>query len=94
MDIMHDESEKKFCVKVGENEECNLHYMEINEHLWNFDSTNVPENISEKSLIEKVVEHAINFVKEKNIKILASCSDVQDFLVKHNDLKNIVYHPY
>jgi hypothetical protein len=41
-----------------------------------------------------MIEFAIDFVKQHNIKILASCSDVQDFLIRHKDLKDLVYHPY
>lgn len=93
MDIKHNESEKKFCLSV-EGKECALNYKELNERLWDFESVNIPENLPEKSFIEKIIEYAINFVKDHNIKILATCSDVQDFLVNHKDLKNIVYHPY
>lgn len=93
MDIRHCEDEKKFSVEVA-GSECVLTYKELSEKLWNFESTIVPKDLSEKGIIEKMIEYAINFVKEKNIKILVSCADVQDFLIRHKDLKNLVYHPY
>lgn len=93
MDIRHNETEHKFFVKV-EGEECALMYKELSERLWNFDSARVPERVSEKGVIDRMIEHAINFVREHNIKILASCEEVQDFLIRHKDLKSLVYHPY
>jgi uncharacterized protein len=93
MDIRHNEREKKFFVEV-EGEECELKYIELSEKLWNFESATIPEKVVEKGIIEQMIEYAIGFVKEHNIKILASCADVQDFLVRHKDLKMLVYHPY
>lgn len=93
MDIRHNEREQKFFVKV-EGTECVLYYKELNEKLWNFESTSVPESISEKGVVERMIEYAFNFVKEKNIKILAGCEAVQDFLINHKDMKSLVYHPY
>lgn len=92
MDIRHNEIEQKFVVQVGE-EECALKYKELSAKLWNFESTSVPKE-AEKGVITQMIEYAFNFVKENNIKILASCEDVQNFLVQHKDLKTLVYHPY
>lgn len=95
MDIRHNEKEHKFFVEVNRGE-CSLTYKELSSRLWSFDSTQVPERDSdlEKEALEKMIEYAINFVKEKDIKILVSCSDVQDYLVRHRNLKDLVYHPY
>jgi uncharacterized protein len=93
MEIRHNESEHKFFINI-EGEECGLKYSELSEKLWNFESTYVPDTFLERGFIEEMIEYAINFVKEHNIKILASCEDVQDFLVRHKDLKSLVYHPY
>jgi len=93
MDIGHNEQEHKFFVKVGD-EECVLAYKELGEKIWSFESTTVPSALSKKGIVDRMIEYAINFVKEHNIKILAGCEDVQDFLIKHKDLKSLVYHPY
>lgn len=93
MDIRHNEREHKFFVNV-EGGECALIYKELSEKLWNFESTTIPERVSENGIIDEMIEYAIDFVKDHNIKILVSCADVQDFLVKHKDLKGLVYHPY
>ncbi|MBX9852310.1 MAG: N-acetyltransferase [Cytophagaceae bacterium] len=92
MDISHNESEQKFFVKV-DGEECALNYKELSEKLWNFESASVP-NETQKGILETMIAYAIDFVKNHNIKILVTCSDVQDFLVRHKDLKDLVYHPY
>lgn len=92
MDIVHDERAQKFFVDMA-GKQCALNYKELSNKLWNFVSTTIPENIP-PGIMEKMVEFAINFVKRNNIKILVNCSDVQDFLVKHKDLKDLVYHPY
>ena len=93
MDIIHNEKEHKFFIHIG-GEECSLIYSELSIKLWNFESTIVPEKIKERKIVESVIEYAIAFVKDHNIKILASCEEVQDFLFRHKDLKDLVYHPY
>jgi predicted GNAT family acetyltransferase len=92
MDIRHNEIEQKFVVQVGD-EECALKYKELSAKLWNFESTSVPKE-AERGMLNQMIEYAFNFVREHNIKILASCEDVQNFLVQHKDLKTVVYHPY
>lgn len=93
MDIRHDEREQRFYVEE-QGKKCTLNYKELSEKLWSFVSTSVPENFSGRPILDEMIKYAINFVREHDIKILANCSDVQDFLVKHKDLKNLVYHPY
>ena len=92
MDISHNESEQKFFVEV-DGQECVLNYKELNEKLWNFESASVPSE-TQNGILETMIAYAIDFVKNHNIKILVACSDVQDFLVRHKDLKDLVYHPY
>jgi predicted GNAT family acetyltransferase len=93
MDIRHDEKEQRFYIQE-QGKECALQYKELSEKLWNFVSTSVPDDFSGKAIMDRMIEFAIDFVKQHNIKILASCSDVQDFLIRHKDLKDLVYHPY
>lgn len=95
MDIRHNESEQRFVVEV-EGDECILIYKKLSERLWNFESTSTPENLTErqKRALEDMIQYAINFVKEKGIKILVSCYDVQEYLIRHRNLKDLVYHPY
>jgi predicted GNAT family acetyltransferase len=95
MDIRHNEKESRFFVRLKEGE-CSLKYKKLTERLWNFESTSIPENSGEieKNVLEEMIEYAINFVKEKGIKILVSCYDVQDYLIRHRNLKDLVYHPY
>ena len=95
MDIRHNEVENKFFVRV-EGRECALVYKKLSDRLWNFESTSTPEKLteSEKGALEEMIRYAIEFVKDHGIKILVSCYDVQEYLIKHRKLKDLVYHPY
>ena len=95
MDIRHNEEEQRFFVRI-DGGECALVYKKLSERLWNFESTSAPENIPEtaKGAMEEMIQYAIDFVKEKGIKILVSCYDVQEYLIRHRNLKDLVYHPY
>jgi predicted GNAT family acetyltransferase len=93
MIICHNVSEQKFCVKVRGGE-CSLKYREISEKLWNFESTSVPDHFFQEGIMENMVAYAIDFVRFHDIKILANCDAVQDFLIHHKELKGLLYHPY
>lgn len=93
MEVKHSKKREKFFMNIS-GTKCSLEYEKLNEKLWDFKATKVPEHLKEQDIAGKIIEYAIHFVKENGIKIFATCSCVQDYLVNHRESSDVLYHPY
>lgn len=93
MEIKHNEKKEKFFANVS-GKKCSLKYERLSERLWDFKTIDVPDTLKEQGITGKIIEYAINFVKQHGIKIFATCSSVQDYLINHRESSDVLYHPY
>lgn len=90
MEIIHDKESKKFYIKTGE-KTLDLNYQEMEEKLWKF--LEEDEEVDCCGVIDELNEFAMKYVQENEIKILANCCSVQNFIANNPGYSGLVYKP-
>jgi predicted GNAT family acetyltransferase len=96
MELFHDVIQHKF-ILTEDGKEFSTCYRMLGNKFWDFYNTSVPHgsvNNHDDSGKEILLNYVLDFVKANHIKIRATCPAVQEFLIKHKDLKEVLYHPY
>jgi len=88
MEIMHDIAKQKFYLIV-DNLESHLEYVRM-DNVLNLIHTYVPIELRGKGIAAKIVEAALTYVKENNLKIIPSCSYVASYIEKHKEYEKLV----
>lgn len=52
--------------------------------------TIVPDKISEKGIASALAQHALEWAKEHNKKVMVYCSFVAEYLKKHHEYDNLI----
>ena len=92
MKVKHDKNKKQFSTTV-EGKEHTLSYTSLNEKLWAFIQAD-EDNVDCCGVIEELIESALAHIKENEIKILANCCSIQNYIVKNKEeYKDLIYHP-
>jgi predicted GNAT family acetyltransferase len=88
MEILHDIAKQKFYVII-DNLESHLEYIRMDDVL-NLIHTYVPIELRGKGIAAKLVEAALAYVKENNLKIIPSCSYVANYIERHKEYEKFV----
>lgn len=89
LNIQHDLLSKIFYIKVkGGNAE--LHYDRHGDSYLDLRSTTVPEDSRGFGIASQLVESALAFAKEQQLKIKPTCEFVQGYLKKHPEYTDLV----
>ncbi len=90
MEILHDEPQHKFYIRLEGGEEALLEYTREGTIL-DFAHTYVPPDANHKGLAEKLVEAGFQYAKAHHFKVIPSCPYVsQAFLRKHKEFLPLV----
>lgn len=86
--IKHDPEKNKFFVDGAE--EARISYEFVQDHVMDLTSTYVPESLRGTGYARKLVNHALEYAKEKNYGIIPSCSYVRKLVERNSDYKKMV----
>jgi len=85
LNVKHDEDRKQFFIELpGKQNHANLDY-EITRRGTCLDMMHVfvPENLRRRGIAKLLVKKAVDYARENNLKVKASCSYCQDYLKKN-----------
>ncbi|MBO9702079.1 MAG: hypothetical protein J7604_17860 [Sporocytophaga sp.] len=90
MNILHDSIERKFYTFIDDKEYF-LEYNVVNDDLWEFTCNYISRiitNLKEINVRESIIEHALDYMKNNNIKLFesGSCFDVRDFIDRKKEI--------
>ncbi len=90
MNILHDNIERKFYTFIDDKEYF-LEYNVVNDDLWEFTCNYISRiitNLKEINVRESIIEHALDYMKNNNIKLFesGSCFDVRDFIDRKKEI--------
>lgn len=88
MEIIHDKESKRFYINTDE-KTVDLSYQEMEEKLWNF--LEEDEEVDCCGVIDELNEFALKYVQENEIKILANCCSIQNFISKNPTYSQVLY---
>ena len=86
---MHDKDNQRF-FSIVEGRESYLQYLKIDSVTLDYYKTYVPNELRGKGIAGKIVEAALNYARENNLKIIPSCSYVDTFIERHPDYGKMV----
>ena len=89
MEIKHDITNQRFYTMV-EGREAYLQYLIVDKNVLNYYKTYVPNELRGKSIAGKIVEAALNYARENNLKIIPSCSYVDIFIERNKNFEDLV----
>ncbi len=89
MEIKHDITNQRFYTMV-EGREAYLQYLIVDKNVLNYYKTYVPNELRGKSIAGKIVEAALNYARENNLKIIPSCSYVDTFIERNKNFEDLV----
>ena len=67
-----------------------LSYQVCDSGVWDYNHTIVPKELGGRGLGSQLVKFALNYAKSENKKIIASCSFVASYIVKHPEYQALV----
>ena len=82
-EVKHDKTNNRFYLLV-EGYTVHLAYSRQGDVI-NFFHTYTPPAIRGKGLASEVVKQGLEYVKENNLKVIASCSFVQSFIIQNKE---------
>lgn len=85
--ILHDNINKKFYAVLDEGE-AKLSYLSCDGYL-DFYSVYVSDNLRGKGMASKILKYALDYAKDNNLKVKATCPYVQKFSERHKEYKSI-----
>ncbi len=89
MEIQHDIANQRFFTIV-EGKEAYLQYLIVDKNVLNYYKTYVPNELRGKGIAGKIVEAAMNYARENNLKIIPTCSYVDTFIERHKNFEDLI----
>lgn len=89
MEIQHDITNQRFFTIV-EGKEAYLQYLMVDKKVLNYYKTYVPNELRGKGIAGKIVEAALNYARENNLKIIPTCSYVDTFIERHKNFEDLI----
>ena len=88
-EVIHDEKDKKFFINK-DGKEARLKYKMEDEQTINFTSTFVPEEFRGEGIAQQLTEYALNFARQKNYSVVATCPYISKFISKHKEYQDML----
>ena len=82
-EVVHDKSRRVFHITLGE-KEARLRYKMRDENTIDLISTYVPKEFRGKSYAKDLVTTALNYARQNNFDVIATCPYVQSFLKRNS----------
>ncbi len=89
MEIQHDITNQRFFILL-EGKEAYLQYLIADKNVLNYYKTYVPNELRGKGIAGKIVEAALNYARENNLKIIPTCSYVDTFIERHKNFEDLI----
>ncbi|MFC6998949.1 GNAT family N-acetyltransferase [Rufibacter roseus] len=89
LQITHDQDDLRFYASLDQ-EEAELTYFVTEDNVLDFDYTFVPENYRNQGLADQLVETALRYVKENNLKFTPSCPVVEAYANRHPEYQEFM----
>ncbi|MDQ3392853.1 MAG: N-acetyltransferase [Bacteroidota bacterium] len=89
MEIMHDESGKKFYFNE-DGKKGHLIYQKIKQNVLDYKSTYIDEEIRGSGYGKELVKFALEYAKNNNYKIIPSCRMVSIYIARNKEYENLV----
>lgn len=87
-DIKHEKEDQQFTIKLGE-DDAELAYTLPSEGVICFTHTYVPEPDRGSGLAVKMIEKGLEYAREHNYKVKATCPAVVKYLKSHPEYKDL-----
>ncbi|AKD03648.1 GNAT family N-acetyltransferase [Pontibacter korlensis] len=89
-EIIHEEKYQQFTAKLEDDEEGEIAYAKPEEGVLNLTHTFVPEAYRGKGLAQELIATALEYAREHNLKVIASCEAVQKYLKQHPEYQDLI----
>jgi len=89
MDIKHDKKNYRF-LAVVEGKESTLNYHIVDEHTWEYVRTYVPPELRSRGIAARIVEFALQYARENQLKIIPTCSYVKTYVDSHKKYQDLI----
>lgn len=67
-----------------------LQYRVVAPHTWEYVHTFVPKALRGQGIAGQIIQFALDYARQHNIKVLPSCPSVQKFLETHREYDDIL----
>lgn len=88
-EVIHDETNQKFYIKHPDDESY-LKYNLENNNTIDFLSTFVPHKYRNKGLASKIVIEGLNYARNRNLKVIPTCSFTRDLIASNDEFKDLL----
>lgn len=89
LNIEHDKKNQRFFVKKND-EESELKYKTLDDQTLDYYSTFVPESLRHQGIAAQITEAALQYAKDNNYQVVASCPYVKSYIVDHPQYQNLL----
>ncbi len=88
VEVKHDKDNERFVAEI-EGHEAYLSYDLFADKI-NFSFVYTPRELRSKGVAKIIVEHAFNYAKENNLKVIPTCSYVRAFVERYDSYKGFL----
>lgn len=89
MNVIHDPDDLRFYAKVAD-EEAELTYTYPETTVLDLDYTYIPPPARNQGLSDHLVQAALDFARENNYQVIASCPVVEAYVKRHPEYKDLL----
>lgn len=86
--ITHDQSNHVFTVEI-DGKTCELNYKPIDKNRLEYYHVGVPAELQNQGIASKIVKYALEYARDKNFKIRATCPFVRSYIDLHPQYKDL-----
>jgi predicted GNAT family acetyltransferase len=90
--VQHDEQNHRFEAEV-DGQTLYLDYRRLDRETLDYESTFVPDDLRGRGLAGELVTHALDWAKDHDYQVVATCPYVQSFIDKHPEYKAVTTRP-
>lgn len=87
--IQHDKRGQEFTISLN-GDTAELSYARPSTDVIEFQHTYVPESFQGRGIGSKLIAHGLQFAREQNLKVVASCQAVESYLNKNPNEKDLL----
>lgn len=92
VEIHHDTGSQEFTVTLDQ-DQAELSYAKPQDKVIDFQHTFVPRTFRGKGLANKLIEAGLEYARQQQCQVLASCPVVSAFIRRHQHYQDLLYHP-
>lgn len=89
INILHDEHNQRFYVRSNE-KDSELKYKKVDANTLEYYTVFVPESLRNQEIASKICSYALQYAKNNNLQIIASCPYVKNYIDEHPEYQQLV----